>query len=202
MNLTSVSRFTDHSRGLLVLLHGLGSNEQDLFDLGQYIPEDWDIVSFRAPFSYGPGYAWFDIEWTASGIEIDVEQREKSLRALSAEINRLPRGGKKMVVGGFSQGSIMTMSLLCEEPTLMDAAMVWSGRWPQYTEPATTLNALPCLVQHGTLDDVLPVTGGREIKEKLVGWGAAVEYHEYQMGHTISAESLADSLNWLSRLLG
>ena len=68
---------------LLLLLHGVGSNEEDLFALAPYLDARFLVVSARAPVAldYG-GYGWFRIEFTPSGMVADEEQARKSLRLL------------------------------------------------------------------------------------------------------------------------
>ena len=57
---------------LLLLLHGVGSNEDDLFGLAPYLDERFLIISVRAPNTLGPGsYAWFDVDFTPQGPVID-----------------------------------------------------------------------------------------------------------------------------------
>src|SRR5689334_2129116 len=72
---------------LLILLHGYGSNEQDLFGLAPYLDPRFLILSLRAPYELMPGgYAWFEIGWTANGIVIDGQQAEASRKLLADTI--------------------------------------------------------------------------------------------------------------------
>lgn len=187
------------NRGVIVLLHGLGSSEDDLLSLSEYIPSDWDVICFRAPFAYGPGFSWFHIDWTDAGMRIDVDQRAQSLSLIVSELNKLKTDYKRVILGGFSQGAVMSLALLCQDASLADGAMIWSGRWPADFPVNHQLNNLLCIVQHGIYDEVLPVEGGRDIRDQLENLGATVEYHEYAMEHTISAESLRDALAWLKQ---
>src|SRR5262245_25714658 len=64
---------------LLLLLHGIGSNEEDLMGLEPYLDERFLVISARAPHQYGwGGYAWFEIEWLPDRIAIDRTQAEQS----------------------------------------------------------------------------------------------------------------------------
>ena len=104
---------------LLVLMHGVGSNEQDLFSLSSQIPERFHVLSLRAPHRMGPGsHAWFDfsIEPGSGARSINEEQEAHSravvaqtVEAASAQLGIPP---ERVVVGGFSQGGIMALSLL------------------------------------------------------------------------------------------
>ncbi|MEG1391933.1 MAG: hypothetical protein RSC50_03405, partial [Aurantimicrobium sp.] len=63
-------------RPLLLMMHGYGSNEGDLFSLGQYMPEEFVIASLRAPLSAGPGFAWFQIDYDAENATLRRDVNE------------------------------------------------------------------------------------------------------------------------------
>jgi phospholipase/carboxylesterase len=68
---------------LLVLLHGYGSNEEDLFSLSDKIPDNWLLVSVRAPIGLGSNrYKWYDVKLVGENIKINFEDEEKSRQAL------------------------------------------------------------------------------------------------------------------------
>lgn len=194
---------------VLVLLHGLGADEQDLMGLAPHLDPKLLIVTFRAPLEYGPtGYAWFQIEWTESGIQVDSEQVMASCNYLAEAIRLLPESlgvpVGPILLGGFSQGAIMTLGTCLWHPELVKAAVLMSGRLvPEMlpAEPAKELAAIPFLIQHGVSDQVLPASGSRAIAEYLSGLGCEVDHREYPMGHEISLESLTDVRNWLQNHL-
>ena len=71
---------------LLVLMHGVGSNEQDLFSLAPQIPDRFHVLSLRAPFRMGPGsHAWFDFSIEPNGERTINEAQEAQSRALAAQ---------------------------------------------------------------------------------------------------------------------
>ncbi len=98
---------------LLVLMHGVGSNEQDLMGLAPQIPERFHVLSLRAPFRMGPGaHAWFDFSIEPNGERSINEAQEAQSRALAAQAiasaaEQLGIPPERVVVGGFSQGGIM-----------------------------------------------------------------------------------------------
>ena len=72
---------------LLILLHGYGSNEQDLFSFTPTLPEDWLIVSFRAPrTSEYEGFSWYDIDLMNMENRVDIPQAQESMEAILASI--------------------------------------------------------------------------------------------------------------------
>lgn len=192
---------------LLVLLHGLGSNELDLLGLAPYLNLPIRVVSLRAPFNYpGNGYAWFNIEWTAGGIAVDPVQLQESLRALIATLRELTVEFQpsRLILGGFSQGAMMTLAVLLSTPELLNGALLMSGApLPEGITPETPPNlAIPVFIQHGINDQVLPILGSRYVSDFLRGLGANVETHEYAMAHEVTSQSLGDILSWISGLLG
>ena len=186
----------------LVLLHGLGSNEHDLISLAEMFAPEIEVVSFRAPLPYGPGFSWFPIEFDEHGIRVDGVQCLDAIDRLLGELQILRDQTSKLIVGGFSQGAIMTSGVLAKEPAMLNGAVMMSGRYlPAFFDAAEQdiEPALPMLVQHGIYDPVLPIEGARELRGALVELGYAPEYREYPMGHEVSQSSLADLNDWLSR---
>lgn len=190
----------------LVLLHGLGSNEEDLMGLAPELDPGLRIVALRAPFTYGMGgFAWFSIAWELTGIKIDPEQvvRSRDLLLDEMEALRAEFEPRKLVLGGFSQGAMMSLAAGLLQPELFDGLMLLSGRNVSelFSDASPGMAGMRCLVQHGTRDEMLPVSGARATRDSLVALGANVEYHEYPMGHEISLASLRDARLWLEHVV-
>lgn len=187
---------------LLILLHGVGSNEDDLYGLAPYLDPRFSVVSARAPypFNFG-GYAWFDVQFTPDGILFDEAQAEQAGTLLAKFIGeaKAAYGASKVFLVGFSQGAIMSAGVLLRSPALADGAVLMSGRVPQVAVLANSdvLKGKPVLITHGTFDDVLPVQFGREGNTLLAGLGLDVTYREFPMGHQVSEESLEAVDTWL-----
>ena len=194
---------------LLVLLHGLGADEHDLMGLAAELSPKLLVVSIRAPIEYGNGgYAWFNIHWDAEGVHVDEDQVLASRDILIETLTLLPEAigiqPSTFLLGGFSQGAMMSLSVALGKPELIDGAILMSGRLlPEFTpfEPFEATKRLPFLVQHGASDQVLPVEGSRAIRDYLIGLGCDVTYREYPMAHEISQRSLADVRNWIDERL-
>ena len=195
---------------LLVLLHGYGSNEQDLIGLSDELDPRLCIVSLRAPLEcdFG-GFAWFEIAWGADGIQANGEQALASREILIEVLQMLPEAlsirPSKMLLGGFSQGAIMSLGVASARPDLLDGVIMLSGRLlPQFEQDARDekFSKLPFLVQHGPADQVLSIEGAREVKRFLEVEGVSAEYFEYPMGHEISPASLEDLAGWIFEQIG
>jgi phospholipase/carboxylesterase len=195
---------------LLILLHGIGSNEEDLMGLEPYLDERFLIVSVRAPHLYGwGGYAWFEIEWLPDGIAIDRAQAEQSrdliVRFIGEAAAAYGADSARVYLMGFSQGAMMSGWVTLTRPDLVAGAALMSGRIPDELRPQIAdpekLAGKPFLVVHGTMDQVLPIWNGRASRDLLQRLPVELTYREYPMGHEVSAQSLADVVAWLSERL-
>lgn len=190
---------------LLVLVHGYGSNEQDLMALAGYFDPRFLIVSVRAPRTLGQGsYAWFDLEFSPEGIKADPEQMAEGLSMLTAFLKELPdayaHDPNRVLIGGFSQGAILSIGVLLHQPQSVGGVIALSGRlWPGGLEIADrgALAGKPILVTHGIYDTVLPIANGREIQSALSQLPVELTYREYPMAHEINQDALRDVLAWL-----
>lgn len=195
---------------LLILLHGIGSNEADLFGLAPYLDGRFLIVSARAPISMGPAsFGWFNIEFTPRGLLADIEQAKSSLRALPGFVDELVgaygANAACVYLMGFSQGAMMSLALALTAPEKIAGAVLMSGRFPAQAledEPdERALEGKPFMVTHGIYDPVLPIEEGRAVRERLKALPVELTYREYPMGHEVSMESLKDVTAWLSQSL-
>lgn len=195
---------------LLLLLHGVGSNEHDLFGLVPYLDKRFLIISVRAPNTLGPGsYAWFEVDFTPQGPAINPAQAEASRKALitflDEAVNAYDADPKQIYLMGFSQGAIMSASVALTRPQLVAGVVLMSGRILPEIQPLIAsneeLSGLPFLVVHGTADMVLPISYGRASRQLLSSLPVELTYHEYRIGHEVSQESLADVTAWLSAQL-
>jgi len=195
---------------LLLLLHGVGSNEHDLFELAPFLDKRLLIISVRAPNTLGPGsYAWFEVGFTPQGPVINPEQAEASretlITFLQEAITAYGADPKQVYLMGFSQGAIMSASVALTQPELVAGAVLMSGRILPEIQPSIAshkeLNGFPFLVVHGTADMVLPISYGRASRELLSSLPVDLTYHEYAMGHEVSQASLSDVTAWLTEQL-
>jgi phospholipase/carboxylesterase len=184
----------------------VGSNEHDLFGLAQYLDERFLIVSARAPNVRAEGsYAWFDVAFTPQGPVIDPAQADASRRLLIQFVGEVVGAygadPARVYLMGFSQGAIMSAGVALTQPELVAGAVLMSGRiLPEIRPliaPPQRLEGLPFLLVHGVADRVLPIQHGRASRELLESLPVRLDYHEYPIGHEISAQSLADVTAWL-----
>jgi phospholipase/carboxylesterase len=195
---------------LLLLLHGVGSNEEDLFGLTPYIDGRFLVLSLRAPFVLGAGaYGWFNIEFTPRGLVADIKQAKQSLGMLPGFIEEAVAAygadGRCVYLGGFSQGAMMSLALMLTRPEMVAGVAAMSGRLPaqvlERPPDREALEGMPVIITHGIYDPVLPVENGRAAREFLEALPVELTYREYPMGHEVSMESLRDVTRWLGESL-
>lgn len=112
------------SSPLLVLLHGFGANEMDLLPVAEMLPQDFTVVSVRAPLTQGPGYAWFPM---ASDEDFSLDQVKDVVDTLVERLEHRRRTHTKVVLMGFSQGMAVATSIYRHRPDLVDAVVGCSG---------------------------------------------------------------------------
>jgi phospholipase/carboxylesterase len=193
---------------LLVLLHGLGSNEQDLMGFAPMIDPRWTIVAIRAPITYGwGGYAWFDIDLSSGSAIANEDQARASRDALIDYLKDLPKelgtDPTRTTLGGFSQGAMMSLGVALVAPELVSSLLLMSGvLLPAFEREAResqrTLSGIQALVTHGKNDPLLPVSEGRRMHEFLLSVGADSVYHEFSMAHEVNMACLQTVSTWLS----
>lgn len=193
---------------LLIMLHGYGSNEHDLFVLGDYLDPRLHIVSARGVLNLGFGFAWYHLGGTPGNLLPDPASRTHARAMLAKFVADLPgRIGtdpQRTYLLGFSQGAIMSLALAILNPGQFAGIMPLSG----YLDPETLdgplpagIADLPILQLHGTQDEVIPVTAARRTRDLLAPVAHELTYQEYPVGHTISMEGLQLIQRWLAERL-
>lgn len=189
----------------LLMLHGLGADENDLIGLADALDPGLFIVSVRAPFRYVVGFAWYGLENVG---EVESRSFATGLAALGQFVEGLPAAypidPSRLYTLGFSQGAVMASSLLLTRPNLVAGAILLSGYLP--TNAALNIDAAgligqPVFLGHGTADPLIPVDFARQARDYLVGAGAELTYHEYPIVHAIGPEEVGDVATWLGSRL-
>jgi phospholipase/carboxylesterase len=195
---------------LLVLLHGIGADENDLLPIAAELDPHLKVVSLRAPRRHYSGYAWFQIDFGASGaLTPHVAEARETLADLVRWLESAPeRHGtdpSRTFILGFSQGAMMALGLLRNRPELLAGVIALSGRSPEGLFDAHAARAavarVPLLVAHGTRDDVLPIVEGRRTRDAFATSSTDFTYREYPIGHGVGPEEIALVGQWLSTRL-
>lgn len=194
------------AQGLVILLHGVGSNEQSMAGLAALLPEDIHVVLVRSPIQLGPSsYCAFQVNFTANGPQINAEAAASSRLLLADFIpkiqQRLGVNPSQTIIAGFSQGGIMSAGLALCSPELVRGFAILSGRiLPEITPFISTeveeLKKLSALVLHGTEDATLPIAWA----DKSIAWleqlGIQLLHHRYSAQHEITSQMAHDFVEW------
>ena len=182
--------------GALVLLHGRGADEYDLFPLLDALDPERRLlgVTPRAPLSLPPGGAhWYRL----GGIPTpDPGTFFPIFEAAAAFLDALPVPMERVVLGGFSQGAVMSWALGLGTDRPRPAAIIaLSGFLPEvegFELDLTGLDGYPIAIAHGSLDPVIPVEFSRAAFERVRAAGADLLWRETPVPHTIDPRVLPE----------
>ena len=192
---------------LLLLLHGYGSNEADLFSFADELPDEYYIISARAPYDLQYGsYAWYAINFDADQNKFsDHDQAKVSRDIIAGFIDELiqtyPIDPEKVTLVGFSQGSILSYAVALSYPEKVQKVVAMSGYLnleivsDDYLK--NTFNNLKIFASHGTSDQVIPVAWARKTPAILENLGIDITYKEYPIGHGVAPQNFYDFKSWL-----
>ncbi len=202
---------TSENPPLLVLLHGYGSNEQDLFSFAPELPDELLIISAQAPLPMGFGsYTWYTINFEGSQSNRSnlTEAKEALLKIetfIDKIIDKYNVATTKMFLLGFSQGSILSMAYAFRNPNKIQNIIGLSGYINTDLLPLDynlkEYNNLDFFVSHGSVDQVLPVEWARKTPEILNSLNIKNQYHEYNVGHGVAPQNFADFKKWITKKL-
>jgi phospholipase/carboxylesterase len=196
---------------LLIMLHGYGSNEQDLFSFAQELPSELLIISVRAPLSLGFGsYAWYSINFEADRDNFsNLEEANTALKAIDAFIDGLLDKYKpdttRIFLMGFSQGTILSLAYALNHPGKIQHVIALSGYVNQklikMPLEASNYKDLDVFASHGSVDQVIPVEWARRTPDFLDKLKIEHEYKEYPVGHGVAPQNFFDLLSWIRKRL-
>jgi phospholipase/carboxylesterase len=193
---------------VLLLLHGYGSNEADLFSFAAELPNEYYIISARAPYDLQYGsYAWYAINFDADQNKFsDNDQARISRDVIAGFIDELvanyPIDANDVNLIGFSQGSILSYAVALSYPEKVNKVVAMSGYLnleivaEDYLK--NSLSKLKIFASHGTVDQVIPVDWARKTPGILEKLGVDITYKEYPVGHGVAPQNFFDFKNWLS----
>jgi phospholipase/carboxylesterase len=191
----------------LVLLHGYGSDESDLFSFADELPNELFILSLRAPHKLQPyGNAWYAINFDAQQNKWnDVEQAQEAMKTIINCIEQactqydLDKNNVSLL--GFSQGCILSMALAINRPELIKNVIGLSGYiCKEFIEEDRTkkdFSHLDFYCSHGSSDQVIPVDWARETPNFLTEKGIKHTYSEFPVGHGVAPQNFFEFRKWL-----
>ena len=192
---------------LLILLHGYGSNEQDLFSFASELPDELLIVSVRAPLTLGPGsYAWYTIHFDMNnGKFSDTDEAIAALENISQFIDEITTefavDKNNIFLLGFSQGTILSYAFALNNPKKVQHVIALSG-YINHDLLSKNINNndfsnLDLFISHGSDDQVIPVDWAQNAAPFLNKLKIKNSYQEYKVGHGVAPQNFYDFKKWI-----
>ena len=199
----------DEPAGALVLIHGRGASEHDLEPLADALDPKRRLAVLlpRGPLTIAPGgFHWYVVQRVGFPHEPTFLPTFERLSAwVDAMLAERDVSIEKTVIGGFSQGCVMSHALTFGAGRPRPAGMIgFSGFIPRVDGFELDLEGragLPVFLAHGTYDGVITVGFGRDARDRLEAAGVNVTYREDPVDHTIAMGAVEDARRALERMV-
>ncbi|MDC3413881.1 alpha/beta hydrolase [Terrihalobacillus insolitus] len=185
----------------LFLMHGIGSNEQDMISIVDGLENHFFIFSIRGHLSQPPGYAYFTIQGFGKPDREVFDQGINQLnRFIDYAVEQYPVDSNFLYLLGFSQGAVVSMTIGLSLGNRIKGIVALSGYIPSFVKEnyhIKPVDHVSLFISHGEFDNILPYEWGVESYEYFSSLGSQVTFKEYQEGHSISPVNKQDFTNWL-----
>ena len=192
---------------VIIMLHGYGSDENDLFSFASELPSKYTIISLKAPYPMQPyGNAWYAIHFdNIDGKWSDdaqaIESREKVITCIDEIVEKYHIDSNNITLLGFSQGTILSFAVALSYPEKIKNVIGLSGyineSIVQKDYQANDFKSLSVYSSHGNVDQVIPVDWARKTAPFLKKIGVKCDYSEFPIGHGVSPQNFHDLNTWL-----
>jgi phospholipase/carboxylesterase len=210
---------------VVILLHGFGAPGEDLVPLAEYVavPKGTRFLFPEGPlslsFGYGDARAW----WLIDMARIEADRAAGRVRDLSGEVPRglptvreamdaflkelplvMPMDFTKTVVGGFSQGAMLTCDTVMRTAYPFAGLVQLSGTLiakQDWRPSGGKRTGLPVFQSHGTQDPILPYVMAERLRDELIRTGLSVEWHSFRGGHEIPEPVLRQLSTFIAKVL-
>ena len=194
---------------LLIMCHGYGSDENDLFSFAEELPKELFIISVRAPHPMQPyGNAWYAINFDANqnkwnDVEQAIASRDEIAKFIDEACAKYPVDKKNVTLLGFSQGTILSYAVALTYPEKVKNIIALSG---YISEDMLTENLklkayshLDFYCSHGSVDQVIPVDWARKAPKFLNELNIKNTYSEFPVGHGVAPQNFYELKAWLEK---
>ncbi|SDS44023.1 alpha/beta hydrolase [Christiangramia echinicola] len=192
---------------VLIMLHGYGSDENDLFSFASELPEELFIISVKAPYKMQPyGNAWYAIHWDNNDGKFSddlqaIKSRETIKDFIGEVIKNYPVDPENINLLGFSQGSILSYAVALSYPEFINNVVALSGYVNQGILKDgfenNDFSNLDFYCSHGSVDQVIPVDWARKTKPFLDNLNIKNAYSEFPVGHGVAPQNFFELKEWL-----
>jgi phospholipase/carboxylesterase len=192
---------------LLIMCHGYGSDENDLFSFASELPEELFIISLKAPYKLHPyGNAWYAINFDADQNKWSDDEQAKTSRDLIANFideacTKYSVNKDNVTLLGFSQGTILCYAVALTYPEKVKQVIALSGYINENIIPKNLnkkdFSNLSFYCSHGNVDQVLPVEWARKAPKFLEALDIEHQYSEFPVGHGVVPQNFYEFRKWL-----
>ena len=196
---------------VIILLHGYGSDENDLFSFAEELPEELLVISAKAPYQMQPyGNAWYAIHWDNNDGKFSddkqaIASRDIIVKFIDEIIENYSVDPKRINILGFSQGSILSYAVALSYPEKIKNIVALSGYVNQGIIKEGMSNKdyshLSFYCSHGSADQVIPVEWARKTKPILDSLNIENTYSEFPVGHGVAPQNFYELKEWLKSKL-
>lgn len=196
---------------LIIMCHGYGSDENNLFSFAQELPEELFIISVRAPYPMQPyGNAWYAINFDAqqnkwNDVEQAVASRDKISNFIDEACAEYPVAPNNVTLLGFSQGTILSYAVALTYPEKVKNIIALSGYVSEDMLPDDVsekdYSHLDFYCSHGSVDQVIPVDWARKAPKFLDNLNIKHTYSEFPVGHGVAPQNFYEFRSWLEKRL-
>ena len=191
----------------IIMLHGFGSDENDLFSFANELPEKYAIISLKAPIKMEPyGNAWYNIYFDDSQGKFSDDEQAIASRELVAKcvddiVEKYKVDSTNITLLGFSQGTILSFAVALSYPEKIKNVIGLSGYVNKeilkegYAD--NDFSNLKVYTSHGSVDQVIPVQWAQKTKPFLDNLNIECSYSEFPVGHGVAPQNFFELKKWL-----
>ncbi len=197
---------------VIIMLHGYGSNEADLFEISNAFDGRFLFFSLRGPYpGKEMGYSWYGLDFLPQkkfqhDYQEMKESRKKILSFISHACREFKADSNKVFIMGYSQGAIMAYDVSINAPKKVFGVLALSGLLAEGSLPSkpswADVSAVKYFIAHGYSDNIIDIKEAETASELLKEKGNKnITFNRYEMPHSISGKELNDIKSWLVKQL-
>ncbi|WP_238785455.1 alpha/beta hydrolase [Blattabacterium cuenoti] len=190
---------------LFLMIHGYGSNENNLFYFKKDIPNNFFIISLQGLYCIEENlkYYWYDINFSDKKKFINVEQAKNSINTISdfidKSIEKYNLNCNQVWICGFSQGSIISYGIALKNKKVKKVISL-SGYFDDKIIFSKENKYIDFFISHGKYDTIIPIDWARNgIKILNKNNTYSIFYKEYESGHELNEINYIDFINWIKK---
>ncbi|WCK52333.1 alpha/beta hydrolase-fold protein [Aneurinibacillus sp. Ricciae_BoGa-3] len=186
---------------VIFVMHGIGSNEENVLSLVQELRDDFILIGIRGPLNQGNGFAYFTIQGYGNPHrDIFDESIAKLEKFIDYAAQTYPIDENHQYLLGFSQGAILSMTLALTMGNKIKGIVALNGYVPQFVKEEYRIKRIDDVsiyISHGEFDPIFPLQIGKENKDFFTERSQNVRFTTYPVGHEVSHENQKDFVKWV-----